>query len=72
MNDQIPQPVIRLPGDNTGVVLRGEPMAFLVTGKDTKHTSMFDWTVPRLAHSFSCRRAFLIISPMSATDRRGC
>ena len=46
MNDQIPQPVIRLPGDNTGVVLRGEPMAFLVTGKDTKHTSMFDWTIP--------------------------
>ena len=21
-------------------------MAFLVTGKDTKHTSMFDWTIP--------------------------
>lgn len=46
MKDQMPKPVIRQPDDNTGVVLRGEPMAFLVTGKDTKHTSMFDWTIP--------------------------
>lgn len=46
MKDQTPKPRIRLPGDNTGVVLRGEPMAFLVTGKDTAHTSMFDWTIP--------------------------
>jgi quercetin dioxygenase-like cupin family protein len=46
MKDQMPKPVIRQPNDNTGVVLRGEPMAFLVTGKDTKHTSMFDWTIP--------------------------
>lgn len=46
MKDQMPKPHIRLPGDNTGVVLRGEPMAFLVTGKDTAHTSMFDWTIP--------------------------
>lgn len=46
MKDQMPKPRIRLPGDNTGVVLRGEPMAFLVTGKDTAHTSMFDWTIP--------------------------
>jgi quercetin dioxygenase-like cupin family protein len=40
------KPVIRMPGENTGVVLRGHPMAFLVTGEDTKHTSMFDWTIP--------------------------
>ena len=40
------KPVIRMPGDNTGVMLRGQPMAFLVTGEDTKHTSMFDWTIP--------------------------
>src|SRR5690349_4478079 len=46
MTDQQPQAVIRMPGDNTGVMLRGEPMAFLVTGRDTKHTSMFDWTIP--------------------------
>lgn len=38
--------VIRRPTDITGVTMRGQPMAFLVTGKDTKHTSMFDWTIP--------------------------
>ncbi|MGE0767969.1 MAG: cupin domain-containing protein [Hyphomicrobiaceae bacterium] len=38
--------VIRRPDDNFGVRLAGQPMAFLVTGKDTKHTSMFDWTIP--------------------------
>ncbi len=38
--------VIRRPNDVTGVTLAGQPMAFLVTGKDTKHTSMFDWTIP--------------------------
>ena len=26
--------------------LAGQPMAFLVTGDDTKHTSMFEWTIP--------------------------
>ncbi|SFJ87005.1 Cupin domain-containing protein [Bosea sp. OK403] len=41
-----PAPVIRMPGQNEGVMLRGFPMVFLVTGKDTKHTSMFDWTIP--------------------------
>jgi quercetin dioxygenase-like cupin family protein len=46
MTTQTPQAVIRTPGDNTGVVLRGEPMAFLITDKNTKHTSMFDWTIP--------------------------
>jgi quercetin dioxygenase-like cupin family protein len=38
--------VIRMPDENNGVALRGEPMVFLVISKDTKHTSMFDWTVP--------------------------
>lgn len=38
--------LIRQVGDFTGVKLAGQPMAFLVTGRDTKHTSMFDWTVP--------------------------
>jgi quercetin dioxygenase-like cupin family protein len=40
------KPVIRMPGDNRGVMLRGQPMTFLVTGEDTRHTSMFDWTIP--------------------------
>jgi quercetin dioxygenase-like cupin family protein len=40
------KPVIRKPYENKGVTLRGSPMAFLVTGEDTKHTSMFDWTIP--------------------------
>ncbi len=38
--------VIHKPSDFTGVKLAGQPMAFLVTGKHTKHTSMFDWTIP--------------------------
>src|SRR6187431_2801267 len=38
--------LIREPHDNTGVTLAGQPMAFLVTGKDTRHTSQFDWTIP--------------------------
>ncbi len=38
--------VIRMPGEAKGVTLSGLPMAFLVTGADTKHTSMFDWTLP--------------------------
>ena len=39
-------PVIRMPDENHGVVLRGHPMVFLVTGAHTRHTSMFDWTIP--------------------------
>ncbi|RUU58849.1 cupin domain-containing protein [Mesorhizobium sp. M2C.T.Ca.TU.002.02.1.1] len=39
-------PVIRMPDENKGVMLRGHPLVFLVTGEDTKHTSMFDWTIP--------------------------
>jgi quercetin dioxygenase-like cupin family protein len=38
--------VIQMPGQAKEVVLAGHPMAFLVTGADTKHTSMFDWTMP--------------------------
>lgn len=26
--------------------LAGHPMAFLVTANDTRHTSMFEWTIP--------------------------
>ena len=40
------RPVIRMPAEHKGVTLRGHPMVFLVTGEDTKHTSMFDWTIP--------------------------
>jgi quercetin dioxygenase-like cupin family protein len=38
--------VIRMPHEETGVTLAGKPLAFLVTGNDTKYTSMFDWTLP--------------------------
>jgi quercetin dioxygenase-like cupin family protein len=38
--------VIRMPGEGKAVMLSGQPLAFLVTGEDTKHTSMFDWTLP--------------------------
>ena len=38
--------VIRTPGQGKKVTLAGQPMAFLVTGEDSKHTSMFDWTIP--------------------------
>ena len=38
--------VIHRPGESKGVMLSGHPMEFLVTGTDTKHTSMFDWTIP--------------------------
>ena len=38
--------VIRRPNDLSGVMLVGQPMAFLVTGRHSKYTSMFDWTIP--------------------------
>jgi quercetin dioxygenase-like cupin family protein len=38
--------VIRMPGEGKQVILAGQPMAFLATGDDSRHTSMFDWTVP--------------------------
>ena len=38
--------VIRMPGEGKEVTLAGKPMTFLVTGDDTKHTSMFEWTLP--------------------------
>jgi quercetin dioxygenase-like cupin family protein len=40
------KPVIRMPGEGKEVSLAGQPLAFLVTGEDSKHTCMFDWTVP--------------------------
>jgi quercetin dioxygenase-like cupin family protein len=38
--------VIRMPGEGKEVTLAGKPLVFLVTGRDTKHASMFDWTLP--------------------------
>jgi quercetin dioxygenase-like cupin family protein len=38
--------VVRMPGEGKEVTLAGQPMRFLVTGDDTKHTSMFDWILP--------------------------
>ena len=39
--------VVRTPDETRmGVMLRGHPMIFLVTGELTKYTSMFDWTIP--------------------------
>lgn len=38
--------VIRMPNEAKGVTLSGAPLAFLVTGEHTKHTSMFEWTIP--------------------------
>ncbi len=38
--------VIRMPNEGKSVTLAGQPLAFLVTGQDTRHTSMFEWTVP--------------------------
>lgn len=38
--------VIRKAGEGGGITLAGHPLLFLITGERTKHTSMFDWTVP--------------------------
>jgi quercetin dioxygenase-like cupin family protein len=38
--------IVRMPGEGKQVSLAGKPLVFLVTREDTKHTSMFDWTVP--------------------------
>jgi len=38
--------VVRMPGEGKQVSLAGKPVVFLVTGQDTRHTSMFDWTLP--------------------------
>ncbi len=38
--------VVRMTGEGKQVSLAGKPLVFLVTGQDTKHTSMFDWTLP--------------------------
>jgi quercetin dioxygenase-like cupin family protein len=38
--------VIRMPGEGKELTMAGKPLTFLVIGADTKHTSMFEWTVP--------------------------
>jgi len=38
--------VIRMPDEGKEITLAGQPMTFLVTGQDSKHTSMFEWTIP--------------------------
>ncbi len=38
--------IIRKPGEGKSIKLAGHPMSFLVTGNDTRHTSMFEWTIP--------------------------
>ena len=39
--------VIRMPGEGKHVrTLAGRPLTFLVTAEDTRHTSMFDCTLP--------------------------
>lgn len=38
--------IIRRAGEGKSIKLAGHPMAFLVTGNDTRHTSMFEWTIP--------------------------
>jgi len=38
--------ILRLPGEGKTITLGGQPMAFLVTGESSKHTCMFDWSVP--------------------------
>ena len=40
------KPVVRMPYEGKTVTLAGKPLAFLVTGTDTRYTSMFEWTVP--------------------------
>jgi quercetin dioxygenase-like cupin family protein len=40
------QAIIRRPGEGKSVELAGHPMTFLVTGDDTRHTSIFEWTIP--------------------------
>ena len=40
------KPIVRRPGEGKSINLAGKPMVFLVTGDNTKHTSMFDWTLP--------------------------
>lgn len=39
------EPVIRKPGEGKSVIMKGDPLAFLVTGEATRHTSMFEWVI---------------------------
>src|SRR4030095_13821080 len=38
--------VFQLPGEASKVTLSGHLLTSLVTGEDTRHASMFDWTIP--------------------------
>ena len=38
--------VVRMPGEGKEVTLGGKPLVFLLTGKDSKHSCMFEWTIP--------------------------
>jgi quercetin dioxygenase-like cupin family protein len=40
------KPIIRMPGQGREVRLKGQPMTFLVTADDSRHASMFEWTIP--------------------------
>ena len=40
------QAVIHRPGQARELKIAGQPMAILVTGEHTRHTSMFDWILP--------------------------
>ena len=37
--------IIRVPGQGKQIMLAGHPMAFLVTGEDSKHNCMFEFTM---------------------------
>jgi quercetin dioxygenase-like cupin family protein len=51
------RPVIQMPGEAKGVILSDQPLAFLVTGEDTRHTSMFEWTIaPRFSTGLHVHR----------------
>ena len=38
--------VIRMPGEGRKVSLGGKPLVFLLTGEDSKHSCVFEWTIP--------------------------
>lgn len=41
-----PKAIVQRPGESKTVTLAGKPLAFLVTGENSKHSCMFDWTLP--------------------------
>ena len=38
--------VVRMPGEGKEVSLGGKPLVFLLTGEDSKHSCVFEWTIP--------------------------